>query len=268
MARRQTGQGAGQRPRAVGGQVQQHRRGQAPRTFPQQRQHRPRPRRPNHHASDRGDPRPPAAREPVNRQRLGRRPDMPQTEHRAAHSGRPRLVHHPAQRGPKHPAECDLLPRHGANRDTQQHLISELAPVQAGDPLVVEQGPGGRGQRGHPERGHDRRGRRRSEPEPGPQPIPPQAKVGRGQPAGGRGSQGSRGGQAINRRVPPPVPGPNSRQVVIAREHDAGRRGEGHIGWAGTAGHAATLRRGRGRSRRRRPRPERGRATRASSARG
>ena len=31
--------------------MQQYRRGQAPRPFPQQRQHRARPRRPNHYAS-------------------------------------------------------------------------------------------------------------------------------------------------------------------------------------------------------------------------
>ena len=75
------------------------------------------------------------------------------------------------------------------------------------------------------------------------------------------------GGQ-VQQYQPPPVPGPDSRQVVIAGEHDAGGRVEGHVGWAGSAGHAATLRRGRGRSRRRGPRPARGRATRASSARG
>ena len=252
--------------------MQQHRRGQAPGPFPQQRQHRARPRGPGHHGSDRGDPGAAARREPVDRQRLGGRADVPQAEHRAAHGGGRGLGQHPAQRGLEHPAERDLLPGDGADRDAQQHLVGELAPVQAGDPLVVEQGPGGRGQRGQPERGHDRRGRRRSQPEPGPQPIPAQAKVGGGQPAGRRGGQGGRSGAPVDHRIPAPVPRAEPDEVVVPGQHDAGRRGEGHVGGAGSAagsaGHAAIHRDARGRSRRRRPRPAHGRATRASSARG
>ena len=158
--------------------MQQNRRGQAPRTFPQQRKHRPRPRRPNHYACDRGDPRVAAGREPVDGQRLGGRADVPQAEHRAAHRGSRGLGQHPAQCGLEHPAKRNLLPGDGADRDAQQHVVGELTPVQVGDPLVVEQGPGGRGQRGQPERGHDRHCRRRSAPEPGPQPVPAQAEVG------------------------------------------------------------------------------------------
>jgi hypothetical protein len=164
--------------------VQQYRRNQAARAFPQQTQQSARPRGPGRHAPDRKDPRAPTGREPVDGQRLGGRTDVPHPEHRRAYRGGKRLGQHPAQRGLEHPAERDLLPGDGADRDAQQHLIGELAPVQAGDPLVVEQGTGGRDQRGQPERGHHRRGRRRSQPEPAPQTIPPQPKVGRGQPAG------------------------------------------------------------------------------------
>jgi hypothetical protein len=109
---------------------------------------------------------------------------VPHPEHRRAYGGGKRLGQHPTQRGLEHPAERDLLPGDGADRDAQQHLIGELTPVQPRDPLIVEQAPTTRDQRGQPERGHHRRGRHRSQLEPAPQTIPPQAKVGWGQPAG------------------------------------------------------------------------------------
>jgi hypothetical protein len=210
--------------------VQQYGRGQAARAVPQQAQQRARPRGPGRHARDRKDPHATAGGEPVDLQRLDCRTNVPQAEHRAAHGGGRGPGQHPAQRGLKHPAERDLLPGDGADRDAQQHLIGELPPVQPGDPLVVEQGPGGRDQRTQPERGHHRHGRRRSQPEPGPQPIPPQAKIVRGQPVGRRDAQHHPGGQGIDRRIPPPVPGLGSHQVVVASQRGAGRRGEGHIG--------------------------------------
>jgi hypothetical protein len=74
----------------------------------------------------------------------------------------------PAQRGVQYAAECGLLPDDSAERDAQQHVVSELPLVQDGDPLVVEQGAGSRGQGGQGEGGHDRRGRRRAQPQARP----------------------------------------------------------------------------------------------------
>jgi len=99
--------------------VQQYRRGQAAGAFSQQGQQRARPRGPGRYGGDRGDLGAAAGREPVDRQRLGGRADVPQAEHRAAHGGGRGLGQHPAQRGLEHPPERDLLPGDGADRDAQ-----------------------------------------------------------------------------------------------------------------------------------------------------
>ena len=43
------------------------------------------------------------------------------------------------RRGEQYPAEGDLLPQHRAERDADEHLVGELAAVEAGDPGVGEQ---------------------------------------------------------------------------------------------------------------------------------
>jgi hypothetical protein len=75
---------------------------------------------------------------------------VPDAEYRAGDAGRGGFGQHPAQRRLKHPPERGLLPGDGTDRDAQQYVVGELAPVQAGDPQVVEQGAGGWGQRGEP----------------------------------------------------------------------------------------------------------------------
>ena len=157
------------------------------------------------------------ARQPVGGQRFGGRADVPDAEGRAGHGGGRGLGQHPAERRLEHPAERGLLPGDGAERDAQQHVVGELPPVQAGDPLVVEHGPGGRGQRGQ-RRTRPRPARPPPIPaEPGPQPVPAEAEVGCGQPAGRRGRQGGRGGARVDRRVPPPVPGLDCRPGCYSR---------------------------------------------------
>src|SRR5262249_32543394 len=169
----------GQRAAAVRGDMKQHGRGQAARTYPQPRQEHAAGRRRRDARGDAGQD-PPPAREPVDAKGSRGGANVPDAEDATRHRDRRAAGHAPAQRRLQHPAEGGLFPQDGAERDAHQRLVGDLAPAQAPDPVVAED-RARRRHRGdeHPPapRGGDRRG---SEPRARPQLLAREAHGGGG----------------------------------------------------------------------------------------
>src|SRR3712207_6972883 len=65
--------------------------------------------------------------------------DVPEAEQGGGGRGRTAPGEQPTQRREQHPAEGDLLPQDGPERDPDQRLPGELPAVQAGHAGVAEQ---------------------------------------------------------------------------------------------------------------------------------
>jgi hypothetical protein len=111
-------------------------------------------------------------------------------------------------------ATLDLLPDDGPDRNPQQHLVSQLPPIQPSHPLLIKQRPGKRSHHRHPISRHHRHRRRRPAPKAALQPIPPQPKLPRPKPASQSDTQQSQSRAPVNHRIPPPVPQQQPDKVV------------------------------------------------------